>query len=140
MLLIGAGLLFTGAIQFKRKFGKPKEDTKNGFLVGLAQGFSAIPGISRSGVTTVALLFRGFSPEQAFRLSFILGVPSVFIAEIAFSLAEGPVFEPNIWVAIAAAAVAGYFSVSFLLRAAKKISFAWFCIAFGLLYLALAFI
>ncbi|MCX6798573.1 MAG: hypothetical protein NTW59_00560 [Candidatus Diapherotrites archaeon] len=140
MLLIGGGLLFTGLIQFRRKAAKAKEKPGNGFFVGLGQGFSAIPGISRSGVTTSVLLFSGFTPEQAFRLSFILGVPSVFIAEIAFSLAEGPALEPNIWAAIATAAIVGYVSVGALLRIAKKIRFAWFCVAFGLLYLALAFI
>jgi len=140
MVLIGFGLLVSGILQFKKRASGASADRKSAVIAGLAQGFSAIPGISRSGVTTTALLFRGFSPEQAFRLSFLLSAPSVFLAEIGFNLMEGFWFEPMMLVSVAAAAIAGYVSVGALLRIAKKIRFSWFCVAFGLLYLALAFV
>jgi len=140
MLLIGFGLLVSGLLQFKRKAFGASADNKSAAVVGLAQGFSAIPGISRSGVTTTALLFKGFSPEQAFRLSFLLSVPSVFLAEIGFNLMEGFWFEPVMLLSVAVAAIVGYFSIGLLLRIAKRIRFSWFCVAFGLLYLALAFV
>ncbi len=43
-------------------------------LVGVAQGISALPGVSRSGATVSAMLFMGVKPAEAFRLSFIAGV------------------------------------------------------------------
>ncbi len=44
--------------------------------VGIVQGISAFPGISRSGITVSSLLFMGFNPEEAFRLSFLVGIPA----------------------------------------------------------------
>ena len=44
--------------------------------VGVAQGIAALPGVSRSGVTTSTMLFDGVKPDEAFRLSFIAGIPA----------------------------------------------------------------
>jgi undecaprenyl-diphosphatase len=140
LALIGTALVFSGAIQFKRKLSKPREDMGHGFLTGLAQGLAVIPGISRSGVTVAALLFEDFEPEEAFRLSFLLSIPSVFLAEVAFALIEGAEFHPALVIAIATAAIVGYASIGFLIKIAKKINFSLFCIAFGIVYILLALI
>ena len=72
-LLIGLMLIVTGFLQWKKKSEKEvKENSKNAFLLGLGQEFSVIPGVSRSGITTTVLLFEGFTPEKAFKLSFLL--------------------------------------------------------------------
>ena len=39
-------------------------------LIGIAQGISALPGVSRSGTTVSAMLLLKVKPEEAFRLSF----------------------------------------------------------------------
>ncbi len=39
-------------------------------LIGVSQGISALPGVSRSGTTVSAMLFLNVKPEEAFRLSF----------------------------------------------------------------------
>jgi undecaprenyl-diphosphatase len=39
-------------------------------LIGISQGISALPGVSRSGTTVSAMLFLKIKPEEAFRLSF----------------------------------------------------------------------
>jgi len=140
MMLIGLALIATGFLQFGKKPGKEHPEKFSGILTGLGQGFSVIPGISRSGVTASALLFQGFKPEQAFRLSFILSIPSVFLAELAFGLAEGISFEPMVLVAIAVAAIVGFASIDLLLKIAKRINFSYFCFALGILYLGLAFV
>jgi len=49
-------------------------------------------------------------------------------------------FEINVLIAVMVAAIVGYFSIGVLLRFAKRINFSLFCIAFGILYLALAFL
>lgn len=46
-------------------------------LVGVAQAFAVIPGVSRSGVTMTAGLFRGFSRETTARFSFLLSTPLI---------------------------------------------------------------
>ncbi|MAG22246.1 MAG: hypothetical protein CL943_02995 [Candidatus Diapherotrites archaeon] len=140
MLLVGAALILIGIIQFKKKIAQGKENVGHGFLTGLAQGIAVIPGISRSGITTAVLLMEDFDPEQAFRLSFLLSIPSVFAAEVVFATIEGISFEPNMLIAIAVAAIVGYASIDFLINIARKINFSIFCIVFGLAYIALAFI
>jgi undecaprenyl-diphosphatase len=52
----------------------------DGVWVGLAQAFALIPGVSRSGATLTAALFRGMERETAARFSFLLGLPAVTLA------------------------------------------------------------
>jgi len=135
LLLIGALLVIMGIIQWKKKFAKKTSlSNKNAFFLGLGQGLAVLPGISRSGMTTSTLLFRGFKPEQAFRLSFLLSIPSILVMDILYGVKEGFPAEPEMFLGIAVAAVIGFVSISLLLRVAKKINFSKFCIGFGLLY------
>ena len=47
------------------------------FLVGVAQALAVIPGVSRSGVTMTAGLFRRMKRETAARFSFLLSTPLI---------------------------------------------------------------
>ncbi|HEX7344371.1 MAG TPA: undecaprenyl-diphosphate phosphatase [bacterium] len=67
-------------------------------IVGVAQGVSIIPGISRSGATISAGLFSGLNRPTAARFSFLLSIPAIFgaglfehraIAEVS-TLETGP--------------------------------------------------
>ncbi len=140
VLLIGIFLIVSGLLQQKARKWRPVLGNKYAIGLGLAQGLAVLPGISRSGVTTAVLLLEDFEPEQAFRLSFLISIPSVLAGEIFFGLFEGVglVFEPSALAAIAAAAVVGYASMDFLIRAARRINFAAFCVVFGLFYILLA--
>jgi len=141
LLLIGVLLIAMGLIQLKKKIVKKTTlSNKNAFFLGLAQGFAVLPGISRSGATTSALLFEGFEPEKAFRLSFLLSIPSVLVADILFGLDHGFPSNPEFFIGVIIAAIVGFASISILLRVAKKINFSKFCIGFGLLYAVLAMI
>ncbi|MFH1225581.1 MAG: undecaprenyl-diphosphate phosphatase [Candidatus Diapherotrites archaeon] len=140
LLSMGVLLIATGAVQMVTKKTREAKTTKtNALIAGLGQGFSVLPGISRSGTTTSILLFEGFRVEEALRLSFILSVPSVFAAEIMFGIAEqGAVaVDAGILAALATAAIAGFASISILMRVAKKINFAWFCFLFGAVYVVM---
>jgi undecaprenyl-diphosphatase len=46
-------------------------------VVGAAQALALIPGVSRSGSTITAGMFRGLTREAAARFSFLLSVPAV---------------------------------------------------------------
>lgn len=140
LLLIGVLLIAMGAVQMITKKAREAKTTKtNAFILGLGQGFSVLPGISRSGTTTSILLFEGFKVEEALRLSFILSVPSVFAAEIMFGIAEAGAVavDAGIIAALATAAIAGFASISILMRVAKKINFAYFCFLFGAIYIVM---
>jgi undecaprenyl-diphosphatase len=50
---------------------------RDALWIGLAQGLSITPGISRSGATISAALLRGLDADVAVRFSFLLGVPAI---------------------------------------------------------------
>ncbi len=53
-----------------------------GVLIGSAQILALFPGISRSGITIVAGLWRGLSHEDAARFSFLLATPIILAAGV----------------------------------------------------------
>jgi len=51
-------------------------------LVGIAQVGALIPGVSRSGSTLTGALMLGFRRADAARISFLLGLPAIFLAGV----------------------------------------------------------
>jgi len=141
-LAIGLLLFVTGIIQLirKKQISNPRPSTKNALLLGISQGFAIIPGISRSGITTSALLFEGFSPEDAFRHSFILSIPTILIGEIGLAVINGFSFSAGMLLAMTIAGIVGYFTIGLLIKATKKINFAYFCFIIGAIYVFISFV
>jgi undecaprenyl-diphosphatase len=139
--LIGVALIATGLFQKSRhNLGNRtiKEiNIKDTLMLGLMQGLSAIPGISRSGVTTSGLLFRGLNSEHALNLSLLMSVPTVLAAEIGLSIVTGfAKVEPlEIVVGCLFSFLTGLLSIHVLLLVAQKFKFSLFCIFMGLLAL-----
>jgi undecaprenyl-diphosphatase len=139
LFLIAILLFATGFIQTKAKSTrKPVLSAKNAVLLGLFQGLAILPGISRSGITTSVLLFRGFSPEESFKLSFLLSIPTVLIAEIGLGAIKGFFIDLNALLAVLVSFIVGLITIDWLIKLAKRISFSTFCYGFGIFYLILA--
>ncbi len=65
-------------------------------LIGFAQAFAIIPGVSRSGVTISLALLFGWERKDAAKFSFLLGIPAISIAavvQLIFSLNQFPNFS-----------------------------------------------
>ena len=58
-----------------RKYGQI--NLKDAMIVGIAQVGALIPGVSRSGSTLTAAMFRDFNREDAAKFSFLLGLPAI---------------------------------------------------------------
>jgi undecaprenyl-diphosphatase len=110
-------------------------------LIGAAQAFALIPGISRSGIAMVAGMGARLSHAEAARFSFLLATPVILLA----GLKEVPIlFDPTkttsttLVIAIIGAVVSGiaaYLSVRFLTRyfeVGRLTPFAVFCLVEGL--------
>lgn len=139
--LVGVALIITGLLQkFSKQRGLLTEKNlgiRDTLLLGLAQGLSVIPGISRSGITVSSFLLRGYSSDQSLRLSFLMSIPAVLVAEIGLTLFEG---LPGLSITesllgLVSSFAAGIISIHVLLRAAKKIRFWLFCVIIGIIAL-----
>ena len=49
-------------------------------IIGLAQSFAVIPGVSRSGVVILSMLILGYQRDQSAKYSFFLSIPTIFMA------------------------------------------------------------
>lgn len=116
-------------------------------IIGLAQAIAILPGVSRSGSTISAGVWRGLPRAEAARFSFLLSVPVVLGAGLLklVDLWKFPDFAdktPSLVVGFLAATISGYLAISFLLSFLKYRSlypFAIYCWVVGGATLTLAF-
>jgi undecaprenyl-diphosphatase len=110
-------------------------------IIGLAQGISALPGVSRSGATVSAMLLLGVKPEESFRLSFLALIPaSVGATAVTVLLSKGDISSvlstvtpPVILVAILVTIVVGVLFIRILLRVASSSRIALLTAVLGIL-------
>jgi len=93
---------------------------KRAVLIGAAQIFALLPGISRDGIVTVTGMWRGLSTSDAVRFSFLLSAP-VILAAGALKAKDltGPVSAGShgpILVGSLISGIAAYLSIRFLTR------------------------
>jgi undecaprenyl-diphosphatase len=77
MLIAVALLMRFAEISGRRKNDLETMRLSDALTVGVAQAFAIIPGVSRSGVTITAGLFRGMTRKAAAQFSFLLSAPIV---------------------------------------------------------------
>jgi len=136
--LIGGLLVVTGVVQRVSdsiSMGETTHPTiSDSVLVGAAQGLAILPGVSRSGMTTSALLFRSYDPPTAFRLSFLLSIPASLGAAALTLVGAGglPGISPvAAGVALAVSGGIGYLTIDVLLRIVERVPFWAVCVALG---------
>lgn len=104
--------------------------------VGLAQAFSIVPGISRSGATIAAGLLAGLSRAQAARFSFLLSIPILFGTTLfkVPDLAGESVGAGALVVGFVASLVTGYLAIAGMISFLQRrglLSFAAYCLIAG---------
>ncbi|WP_251344268.1 undecaprenyl-diphosphate phosphatase [Haloplanus halophilus] len=135
--LVGALLVATGLLQrFAGAYGlavRGTPDALDALLVGGLQGLAILPGVSRSGVTTSALLLRGHDGTAAFRLSFLLSIPAALLGGgVGVVRAGGIGVSPTVGlVALVAAAVVGYVTIDALMRVVRRAPVWLLCVGLG---------
>ncbi len=150
MLLIGIVLIVDALVIWHSK-KKQREGVntrkfanlgmKDYIIIGIAQGIAALPGVSRSGITTSTLLFMHVEPEEAFRLSFLIGI---FAAIAAFglvllssktnvSVAITSVGFAGIAVAIVTSIIVSLVLIRFLINVAGKSKIVYLTAALGII-------
>lgn len=134
-VLIGGLLIITGLLQLyiKKQELKKMPTTVDGFLVGIVQAFAALPGLSRSGLTVSALLFRGYNSEVSIFLSFLMSIPAVIGAEIVLNLTDKVMLNYYVLLSMFLSFIFGLLTIKILTRLAKRLNFGYFCIFLGII-------
>lgn len=101
-------------------------------IVGFAQGVGTLPGISRSGVTIAGALFSGVDRRTAGDYSFIVAIPAIlgaFLLELKdLDVVAGTVGLLPLLVGCAAAFVAGYLALAWLMNIIRRGRLEWFAL------------
>lgn len=130
--------------RYEQKVKNPRGETditwKDTLIIGLVQCFALIPGVSRSGATISAGLFRGIGRVEATRLSFFLGIPALVAAGLLELVTQskhishgGIGWTPTI-LATVAAFVVGYVAIAWLIKFISQHTFSlfvWYRLALG---------
>jgi len=135
LLAVGLALLITGCVLFfsEKRIGNRKIGILDSLLIGLAQGITIIPGISRSGVTLATGLLRKVDKATAFKYSFLLSVPTVIGATVMESVAN--VDMTPLFLGATISMIVGYASLKLLQKIVmneKFHLFAYYCWTVGL--------
>jgi undecaprenyl-diphosphatase len=141
-IAMGTGLVITGLLLMIQNRsmtrGREQVNWRDGILTGLLQGLSVLPGVSRAGTSTTGLIWRGFDGESSFHLSFLLGIPTVILAELVFyingSLFVFPVIDGILLTA--ASFLVGYLAIDVVLKTVKRVNLAYLAFAMGAFIIA----
>ncbi|MCF7874162.1 MAG: undecaprenyl-diphosphate phosphatase [Candidatus Omnitrophica bacterium] len=127
------GLILLTARNLKGNRELSELSIKDALFLGVLQGFSFFPGVSRSGITIIGLLARRFKPKTAFSLSFIMSVfpiAGTFLFKVS-SLTTLKLSPLILIVSFLVTFVVGIFSLFLVKRALimkKFIYFGYYCI------------
>ena len=145
---VGVGLCITACLLIfsdnaGRRFKVPvAKDTRNGlsywqaFVVGLAQAFAVVPGVSRSGSTIATGLLTGVKRENLAQFSFlmvlipIIGEQSLDLLKVATGDATfgAGVGSLSLVLGFVAAFLSGLFACKVMIAIVKKARLTWFAL------------
>ncbi|XOB65702.1 undecaprenyl-diphosphate phosphatase [Deferribacteres bacterium DY0037] len=137
---VGYFLIFTSLLLIvsDRYKGTGEVTGVKAFIIGIVQGISVIPGISRAGATTATGLFLGIKREEMAEFTFLMSVPAIVGAIILQSkhMSAVPAGELTAYIAgMAAAFISGIFAISFMVYFIKRANlkaFALYCLIAGI--------
>lgn len=133
LFLIGFGLLLTSWFQ-KKDIRLNMNKDFNSVIVGLLQGISVIPGVSRSGSTIFGLSLKENDPSEILKKSYIISLPAV-AASTGYIFINNPSINSFPWIALLSSFVFGMISLKVLLDFSKKVNFSKITMTFGILCL-----
>jgi len=138
-MIVGVALIVVGLVMGAADWlGKRERDLGHvgfldSFLVGVAQALAVIPGVSRSGVTMTAGLFRRMKRETAARFSFLLSTPIIAGAALKKGMEIRHAGLPHAMrlpflCGAAVSALVGYLVIAVLIRYLERRTFKLFVV------------
>jgi undecaprenyl-diphosphatase len=151
-LIAGALIVVALLMWWGEKVGELKKpltgiSLTDAVTVGCAQAFALVPGVSRSGSTITAGLFRNMTREAAVRFSFLLSTPLIAGAALlkAHELRKEGLpagMHTAFLVGVLVSAIVGYAAIAWLIRYLQSNSlkvFIVYRIVVGVIVIGLAF-
>jgi undecaprenyl-diphosphatase len=141
-LIVWSAVMYAAERSARQNRGERQLNLTDALVVGVVQCVSLVPGVSRSGATISAGLFRGLDRVTATRLSFFLSIPALLAAGL-FELKDalgGSISVGETVVGTVVAFAVAYGTVAWLLRFVAHHPITWFVpyrLALGVVLLAL---
>lgn len=139
--LIGGLLLVTAALLLSTRWAKRGEadvSWRIAWIIGCAQAFALLPGISRSGTTIAAAILCGVARPRAAEFSFLSSVPLIlgsFLLELpALHVSASAGAVPSFFVGFVTSFLVGCLALVFVVRLIHGGRLHWFslyCAAAG---------
>ena len=125
----------TAPVRFQNKM-----TFKDALFIGLFQAVAVFPGISRSGATISAGLFRHLDRDFAARFSFLLSIPAILgalvlqgIDLIGYGMADSGIGLLPVIAGTLSACIVGLFSIRLTLKLVRERSLKCFALYTGIL-------
>lgn len=137
LILVGSALLLTSLLLGITSFIKPGQTKRipylDAIIMGIAQAFAVIPGLSRSGSTIAAGLLMKNNREEVARFSFLMVLIPIIGASglMVLDWIEAGTTGTGIIQLIAgflASFISGYFACRWMINIVKKGKLIWFAI------------
>ncbi|HEX8833408.1 MAG TPA: undecaprenyl-diphosphate phosphatase [Abditibacteriaceae bacterium] len=129
MLIIMGGLLWWADHIGRKRRDLDHVNLKDALIIGVSQAMALVPGVSRSGATMTAGLFRRLTREAAARFSFLMSLP-ITLGAVSYEFYKD-VYKAGgfaaldaspsvIALGIGTSAASGFWAIGFLLNFLKK--------------------
>ena len=76
--LLSVLLIFSDKVTSKNILSIEEITINHAFIIGIAQAFALMPGISRSGITLLTAMYLGVKKADAIYYSMLIGIPTIF--------------------------------------------------------------
>jgi undecaprenyl-diphosphatase len=124
VMLIAVGFVMLAAERAKKYKDIEKTDLMDALIIGIAQATALIPGVSRSGITISAGLFKGFQRDASARFSFLISTPIIAGATALhfkkLFISQGTYDLQLFAMGFVTSSITGFIAIKFLLSFLKK--------------------
>ena len=147
LLIVGLMLLVTASLLAFAYYARPRQRTRlshtDAFIIGIAQAFAVLPGLSRSGSTIATGLLLGNNKKTLAQFSFLMVIPPILgealldtykMVKGGFAAAMGDLPAASLIVGFVAAFLAGCVACRWMIdivRKGKLIYLAVYCAIVG---------
>lgn len=124
VMLVAVGIIMLAAERAAKYKDMEKTNFMDALTIGIAQSIALIPGVSRSGITISAGLFRGLKRDVSARFSFLLSTPVIAGATMLHFkklLSDQSSYDLQLFSAgFITSTLTGFVAIKFLLNFLKK--------------------